>query len=450
MGTLLILNAKIVNENKIIESDIYIRSGRIEKIDKDLSSMRIANVLDVKGKFVLPGMIDDQVHFREPGKEHKGTIQSESRAAVAGGVTTYFGMPNTIPHVLTSEILEQKMELAAHSSIANYSFYHGSSNDNLDDIKIIDPLSCCGLKVFMGSTYGNVLVDDEETIGEIFKVAPLLVATHCEDTPIITENRENYRQIYGEDIPMSLHPKIRSEEACYKSSSIAIELAKKYDTRLHIFHISTASEVELFTNKPLAEKRITSEVCAQYLSFSDEDYATKGTLIKCNPAIKTAVDRAALFQGLLEGRLDCIGTDHSPHLLSEKMGKYFDIPAGFPLIQYVLPSLLEHYQDGLFSLELIAEKTSHAVAEIFNIKDRGYIREGYWADLVVIDTEKGFTVDKADVLSKCGWSPFEGVEFRSSVHATIVNGELVYINNKIRAGTLGKRVEFDRENSTDK
>ncbi len=445
MGTLLILNAKIVNENTITESDIYIRSGRIEKIGKNLSSMKVANVLDVKGKFVMPGMIDDQVHFREPGKEHKGTMKSESRAAVAGGVTTFFDMPNTLPHVLNSEILEEKMAIAEHSSIANYSFYHGSSNDNLENIKLIDPQSCCGLKIFMGSTNGNVLIDDKSSLSEIFKSAPLLIATHCEDTPIIVENQENYRQIYGDDVPISLHPKIRSEEACFSSTSLAIELAKEHDTRLHILHISTAKEIELFSDVAIADKKITTEVGAHYLTFSDEDYDTKGTLMKCNPAIKSAIDRAALFQGLLDGHLDVIGTDHSPHLLTEKQGNYFDIPAGMPMVQHALPALLEHYQDGLFSLEFIAEKTSHAVAECFDIKERGYIREGYWADLVVIDLENGFVGDKNNVLSKCAWTPFDGFDFRSSVYATIVNGDLVYINGKVRTGTLGKRVEFDRE-----
>ena len=445
MGTLLVLNAKIVNENTITESDIYIRSGRIEKIGKDLSAMKVSNVLDVKGKYVLPGMIDDQVHFREPGKEHKGTIQSESRAAVAGGITTFFDMPNTLPHVLSNDVLEQKMAIAEQASIANYSFYHGSSNDNLENIKIIDPLACCGLKIFMGSTNGPVLVDDESALSEIFKSSPLLIATHCEDTPTVIENQENYRQIYGDDVPISLHPKIRSEKACYKSSSLAIELAKQFDTRLHILHISTAKEIELFSDDVIQNKRITAEVCAQYLTFCDEDYDTKGSLIKCNPSIKTAIDRAALFQGLLDGHLDVIGTDHSPHLLVEKQGNYFEIPAGIPMVQHALPSLLEHYQDGLFSLEFIAEKTSHGVADCFDIKDRGYIREGYWADLVVIDLENGFIDDKNEVLSKCAWTPFDGFEFRSSVHATIVNGDLVYINGKVRPGTLGKRVEFDRD-----
>lgn len=445
MGTLLILNAKIVNENKIIESDIYIRSGRIDKIGRDLSSMKVSNVLDVKGKYVIPGMIDDHVHFREPGMTHKANLKSESQAAVAGGITTFFDMPNTIPNVLNSEILEDKMKLGAEKSIANYSFYHGTSNDNLEEIKAIDPLSCCGLKVFMGASTGDMLVDEEEILNDVFKHAPLLVATHCEDTPTIVENEENYRQIYGDDIPFELHPKIRSEEACFKSSSLAVELAQKHDARLHVLHVSTAKEAEMFSDLPISEKRITSEVCCHYLVYSDDDYAGNGSLIKCNPAIKTAVDRAALFQGLLDGRLDVIATDHAPHTLEEKQGTYFDAPSGMPVVQYTLPSLLEHYQDGLFTLEFLVEKTSHAVAECFNIKERGYIREGYWADLVVIDLEKGVTATNKDVISKCGWTPFDGYEFRSSVHATVVNGDLVYINKKVRGGTTGKRVEFDRD-----
>lgn len=445
MGTLLILNAKIVNENKIIESDIYIRSGRIDKIGRDLSSMKVSNVLDVKGKYVIPGMIDDQVHFREPGMTHKANLKSESQAAVAGGITTFFDMPNTIPNVLNSEILEDKMKLAAEKSVTNYSFYHGTSNDNLEEIKAIDPLSCCGLKVFMGASTGNMLVDEEDTLNDVFKYAPLLVATHCEDTPTIVENEENYRQIYGDDIPFELHPKIRSEEACFKSSSLAVELAQKHDTRLHVLHVSTAKETEIFSDLPISEKRITAEVCCHYLVYCDDDYATNGSLIKCNPAIKTAVDRAALFQGLLDGRLDVIATDHAPHTWEEKQGTYFDAPSGLPVVQYTLPSLLEHYQDGLFTLEFLVEKTSHAVAECFNIKERGYIREGYWADLVVIDIEKGITATNKDVISKCGWTPFDGYEFRSSVHATVVNGDLVYINKKVRSGTSGKRVEFDRD-----
>ena len=444
-GTLLILNAKIVNENSIVESDIYIRRGRIEKIAKDLSSMKVSNVLDVKGKHVMPGMIDDHVHFSEPGLTHKGDIKSESRAAVAGGITTFFDMPDSIPNVLNSERLEEKMQLAAETSIANYSFYHGASNDNIEDIKMIDPLACCGLKVFMGGSNGNMLVDDEETLNDIFEHTPILLATHCEDTPTIVENEENYRQIYGDEIPIEFHSKIRSVEACVKSSTLAMKLAKAHQTRLHILHITTAKEAEKLSEKPLSEKLITAEVCCQYLMFCDEDYETRGSLIKCNPSIKTTVDRAALVQGLLDGRLDVLGTDHAPHTLEEKQGNYFDTQTGMPMVQYALSSLLEHYQDGIFSLELIAAKTSHAVADLFNIKDRGYIREGYWADLVVVDLENVVTASNKDVISKCGWTPFDGYEFRSSVYATIVNGELVYINQKVRNGTLGQRVEFDRE-----
>jgi len=445
MGTLLILNAKIVNENSIFESDIYVRNGRIDKIAKDLSSMKVQQVIDIKGKYLLPGMIDDQVHFRDPGMPQKGTINTESQAAVAGGITTFFDMPNTIPNVLDSEILEDKMMLAAENSIANYSFYHGTSNDNLEAIKAIDPLACCGLKVFMGASTGNMLVDDIEILNAVFEHAPVLVATHCEDTPTIIENEENYRQIYGDDIPFELHPKIRSEEACIKSSSLALELAKTHGTKLHVLHISTAKEAEMFSDAAIAEKRITAEVCTHFLAFTDEDYAEKGALIKCNPAIKTEVDRAGLFQGLMDGRLDVIGTDHAPHTWDEKQGNYFKAPSGLPLVQYAIPSLLEHYQDGIFSLEFIVEKTSHAVAELFNIKDRGYIREGYWADFVVIDTENGITARHKDVISKCAWTPFDGYHFRSSIHATIVNGNLVFINNKIRKGTLGRRVEFSRD-----
>lgn len=445
MSTILILNAKIVNENSITEGDIYVRSGRIEKIGSDLSAMKVPNVLDVKGKYVIPGMIDGHVHFRDPGYPDKGCMKCESRAAVAGGVTTFFDMPNTIPPVLDNETLEEKFHLASEQSIANYSFYHGASNDNLEAIKAIDPLACCGLKVFMGASTGNMLVDDEKTLRSIFKHAPLLVATHCEDMPTIFENEENYRQIYGDDIPIELHPKIRSEEACVKSSSLAMKLAEKYDTRLHILHITTATEAEKFSVEPISEKRITSEVCYHYLVFSDEDYEKKGALIKCNPAIKSDVDRASLFQGLLEGRLDVIATDHAPHTWEEKQGNYFNAPSGLPTIQFALPSLLEHYRDELFSLEFLVEKTSHAVAEVFDIKERGYIREGYWADLVVLDMENGINPTKELVISKCGWTPFDGFEFRSSVYATLVNGDLVYINGKVRAGTLGRRVQFDRE-----
>jgi len=429
----------------VFESDIYIRSGRIEKIGKDLSAMKVLHVLDVKGKYLLPGMIDDHVHFRESSENYKGDLCSESRAAVAGGVTTFFDMPDSIPSVLNSEILETKAELASEKSLANYAFYHGTSNDNLEEIKAIDPSACCGLKISMGASSGEMLVDRPEILNEVFKHSPVIIATHCEDTPTIVENEENYRQIYGDDVPFEFHAKIRSEEACYKSSSLAIELAKSHDARLHILHVTTAKEAELFANLPIAEKLISAEVCSHYLAFSEEDYATKGSLIKCDPAIKTEVDRAGLFQGLMDNRLDVIGTDHSPLIWDEKQGNYFEAVSGIPSIEYVLPSLLEHYQDGIFTLEFLVEKTSHAVADLFNIKERGYIREGYWADFVIIDLDNGITANNKKVISKSGWTPYDGFEFRSSVYATIVNGDLVYINGKPRTGTLGKRVKFNRE-----
>ena len=429
----------------MFESDIYIRSGRIEKICKDLSAMKVLHVLDVKGKYLLPGMIDDHVHFRESGKAYKGDMCSESRAAVAGGVTTFFDMPDSNPKVLNSEILEAKAELAAENSLANFAFYHGASNDNLDEIKAIDPLSCCGLKVLMGGSTGSMIVDSPEVLDKIFEHSPVIIATHCEDMPTIVENEENYRQIYGDDVPFQLHAKIRSEEACYKSSSLAVTLAKSHEAKLHVMHVTTAKEVEMFTDLPITEKLISAEVCCHYLAFSEEDYESKGSLIKCDPAIKTEVDRAGLFQGLMDNRLDVIGTDHTPLLWSEKQGNYFEVASGMPSVEYALPSLLEHYQDGIFTLEFLAQKTSHAVADLFNIKDRGYIREGYWADFVVIDLEKQTNANNKDVISKAGWTPYDGTEFRSSVYATIVNGDLVYINGKIRTGTLGKRVKFDRD-----
>lgn len=447
MSTLLIVNAKIVNENSIIESDVYIRSGRIEKIGKDLSSMKVLHVLDLKGKYLLPGMIDEHVHFREPGNTQRGDINSESRAAVAGGITTFFDMPNTIPAVTNNQLLEEKMALAAEKSIANYSCYMAATHDNLDDIKRIGPLSCCGVKVYMGGERGELLLDDEASLSQVFKHSPLLVATHCEDMPTIVENEENYRQIYGDDIPFEMHPKIRTEEACYKSSSLAVDLAKKHDTRLHVLHVSTAKEIKLFSDSELAEKKITAEVASHFLSFSDEDYASMGGLIKTNPAIKSEVDRAGLFQGLMDGNLDVISTNHAPVLLSEKEGSYFDVVPGMPMAQCALPTLLEHYQDGIFTLEFLVEKTSHNVARLFDIKERGFIREGYWADLVVVDIENGFTAGNDIALSKCGWTPFNGNSFRSSIYATIVNGNLVYINNKIRCGHQGKRVEFERESN---
>ncbi len=444
MNSLLITNARIVNEGKIHEGDVLIKDGRIEKIANQISAESNNKVFDAKGKTLMPGMIDGQVHFREPGMEHKATIETESKAAVAGGITSFMDMPNTIPNTLTSDILEEKYQLASDRSIANYSFYLGASNDNIDSIKSLDPNAACGIKVFMGASTGNMLVDDPDTLEQIFKHAPILVATHCEDTPLILENEESYRQIHGDDIPFELHPIIRSEEACYKSSSFAVELAKKHDTKLHVLHISTAKEVELFSSAELKDKQISAEACAHFLVFSDEDYAEKGSLIKCNPAIKTAEDRAGIIQGLMEGRIDTIATDHAPHTWEEKQNSYFKAPSGLPLVQYALPSILENYHDGIFTLEFIVEKTSHAVAERFQIKDRGYIREGYWADLALIDLDKPLLARHRDVLSKCKWTPFDGYQFRSSIAATWVNGNLAWSDGEIQEIDFGKRLEFDR------
>jgi dihydroorotase len=444
MDSLLITNAKIVNEGVIQTGDVLIKAGRIEKIAAQISADSAKQILDAEGKALLPGMIDGQVHFREPGMEYKATIATESRAAVAGGITSFMDMPNTIPNTLNSDVLEAKYQLAAQHSVANYSFYLGASNDNLEAIKSLDPKAACGIKVFMGASTGNMLVDDPDTLNDIFKHAPTLVATHCEDTPTILENEESYRQIHGDDIPFALHPLIRSEEACWMSSSFAVNLAKQHGTKLHVLHISTAKEVELFSKAALADKQISAEACAHFLVFSDADYADKGSLIKCNPAIKSAEDRAGIIQGLMDGRLDTIATDHAPHTWEEKQNSYFHAPSGLPLVQYALPAILEHYHDGIFSLEFIAEKVSHAVAERFQIKERGYIREGYWADLTLVDLNKTTAARHDQVLSKCGWTPFDGTNFRSSIAATLVNGKLVYADGILRDMGFGQRLIFDR------
>jgi len=445
MSSLLIVNANVVNEGQIVEADVLIRDGRIAAIGKHLSAPDV-EVLDAAGRHLLPGMIDDQVHFREPGMTHKADMATESRAALAGGITSFMDMPNTIPNALTSAILNEKKQLAAGRAAGNYAFYLGASNDNLEAIKALNPNDACGVKVFMGASTGNMLVDDPEILEQIFTHAPTLLAAHCEDTPTITENEESYRSIYGDSIPFSLHPTIRSEAACYKSSSMAMELAKRCGTRLHILHISTAKEAEMFSDIALKDKRITAEACVHFLHFADEDYASKGALIKCNPAIKTAEDRAGIIQALLDGRLDVIGTDHAPHTWEEKHNpSYFKAPSGLPLVQHALPLVLENYQDGIFTLEFIVEKTSHAVAEMFNIKERGYIREGYWADLVLVDVEKSFTSTHANSLSKCGWTPFDGYAFRSSIAATIVNGQLVWQDGKLLdVAPFGMALEFER------
>lgn len=430
MASLIITNANIVNEGEIIASDILIKNQRIEFIG-DCSGRNADKVIDAAGRFLLPGMIDNQVHFREPGFEHKADIATESRAAIAGGVTSFLDTPNNQPNVLTLDTLNHKAAIASRHSLANYGFYLGASNDNLEVIKALDSSTVCGVKIFMGASTEGMLVDDPEVLENIFQHSPVLVATHCEDTPTILENEESYRGIYGDQIPMSLHAKIRSDDACFLSSSFAVDLAKQFDTRLHVLHVSTAKELTLFSDETLADKKITADVCAHYLNFCEDDYADKGALLKCNPAIKTEEDRAALIQGLMEGRLDIIGSDHAPHTWQEKqVESYFDIPAGIPSIQHTLVSLLESFHDGIFSLEFIVEKTSHAVADLYRIQERGYIREGYFADLVLVDIANDWQVEQTSLLSKCAWSPYLGHTFRSSIDATIVNGELLWESGK--------------------
>lgn len=444
MKDTLIRNARMVNEGQITEGDLLIRNGRIEQIGGDLGAKSAELVMDADGKLLLPGMIDDQVHFREPGATHKADMHSESRAAVAGGITTFMDMPNTKPLTVTLEALEDKYTLAAERSLANYAFYLGATNDNIDVIRALDPRQACGIKVFMGASTGNMLVDREATLEAIFRDAPVLIATHCEDTPIILANEQAYREKYGADVPMACHPKIRSAEACLKSSGFAIGLAKRHGTRLHVLHLSTAQEMDQFETGALDGKRITAEACVHHLYFDETDYEEKGALIKCNPAIKGQADRDAIRQAVIDGRIDVIGTDHAPHTLEEKGNSYFEAPAGLPLVQYALPMLLELYHEGLFSLELIVEKAAHGPARLFDVAERGYLREGYWADLVLVDLEDRHQVVREEVLYKCGWSPLEGRTLRSSIDSTFVNGHRVYHRGVIDETGKGQRLQFDR------
>ncbi len=438
----LIVNAKIVNEGRVIEGDVQIGHDRIEKIGQNLSA-KDAQIIDAKGALLLPGLIDDQVHFREPGLTHKGAIYTESRAAVAGGVTSFMEMPNTVPPVFTQELLEQKYAIASRDSLANYSFFMGTSNDNLDEILRTDLTKVCGLKIFMGSSTGNLLVDDPKVLEEIFSRFPGLIATHCEDEPTIRRNAEAYKAKYGENVPLECHPLIRSEEGCFKSSSFAIGLARKHGTRLHILHISTARETRLFdSHLPLVQKKITAEACIHHLSFNDTDYARLGTKIKWNPAIKTRQDQDAIFQAVLDNHIDVIATDHAPHTLEEKQNTYFNAPAGGPLVQHSLVAMLEFFHRGKISLERIVEKMCHNPSILFRIKDRGFIREGYYADLVMVDLNNPWVVKKDNILAKCGWSPFEGQTFQSRVGKTFVTGNLAYEDGRIIEGSLGKRLSF--------
>lgn len=444
-SSILLKSATIVNEGIQFVADVLIKNGRIEKIGTNIDLPEKVIVYDLEGKFLLPGCIDDQVHFREPGLTHKATIASESRAAVAGGITSFMEMPNTVPNTLTQDWLKQKYELASLSSIANYSFFMGASNDNLEEVLLTDKHDVCGIKIFMGSSTGDMLVDQEETLEALFsRVSPMLIATHCEDEATIRANIEKYKTIYGENVPVEMHPLIRSEEACYLSSSMAVRLAKKHNTRLHILHISTAKELELFDNSiPLEQKLITAEACVHHLWFSDEDYKTKGNFIKWNPAVKKASDREAIFQAVLDNKIDVIATDHAPHTLEEKQQSYFKAPSGGPLVQHALQAMLEKMEQGKISIERIAEKMAHAPATLFKVENRGFIREGYFADLVVVE-KKQQTVTRDNILYKCGWSPFEGTTFTYSIDKTFVNGNIVYENGTIVEGLCGQRLKFNR------
>lgn len=444
-----IINARIVNEGAIFDGCVLIDKGiisRVERVDFcDTQMYPGYEYIDAGGNFLIPGVIDDQVHFRDPGLTHKAQIKTESRAAVAGGVTSFMEMPNTIPNTLTQELLEEKYQFAAKKSLANYSFYMGASNDNLEEILKTDPRTVCGIKVFMGASTGNMLVDNAETLEAIFKNAKLLVAVHCEDEPTIQKNIEIYRKKYGEDIPLEKHPEIRSTEACYLSSSFAVDLAKKHNTRLHILHLSTEKEIELFDNKiPLKDKRITAEVCTHHLWFSENDYAALGTRIKWNPAIKKETDRKALFQALLDDKLDVVATDHAPHTLEEKQNSYFKAPSGGPLVQHSLVAMLEFYLDGEISLERVVEKMCHAPAVCYQVEKRGFVKEGYHADLAIINTNKSWEVETDNILYKCKWSPFEGQKFRSKVLHTFVNGHLAYSENQFDESVKGQRILFNR------
>ncbi len=447
MYSLLIKNITIVNEGIQFTGSVLVHNGKIEKIytGQKLPKIDVQSIIDGEGKFLFPGIIDDQVHFREPGLTHKGEIYTEAKAAIAGGITSFMEMPNTKPQATTQEILEEKYKIASEKSLANYSFYMGATNDNIEEIKKTDPKKVCGVKVFMGSSTGNMLVDNKDALSRIFSESPLLIATHCEDEETINKNTAKYKEEYGEDLPLKYHPFIRSEEACFKSSSLAVKLAKKYNSRLHILHLSTAKELELLDDKiPSKEKRITAEVCVHHLWFSDQDYEKYGTRIKWNPAIKTEKDKQALIEGLKNNKIDVVATDHAPHTFEEKSNSYFKAPSGGPLVQHSLVAMLELYHQNKISLNDIIKKMCHTPAEIFQVKDRGFIREGYCADLTIVDLNSPWAVNDENTFYKCKWSPFQGVTFNSKVTHTIVNGNIVFDNGNFDESTKGHRLQFDR------
>jgi dihydroorotase len=441
----LIKNATIVNENKVFKGDVLIENEIIIAISSEITPTKNVEIIDAKGRYLIPGFIDDQVHFREPGLTHKATIATESRAAIAGGITTFIEMPNTVPQAVTQNLLEDKFKIAAKDSYANYSFMFGGTNNNLEELLKTDPKKVAGIKLFLGSSTGDMLIDNEEVLEKIFSSTKMIISVHCEDEATIRKNTAAYIEKYGDDIPMKYHPIIRSEEACYLSSSKAIKLAKKTGARLHIFHLSTEKETHLFRNDiPLEEKQITSEVCVHHLWFSDKDYEEKGTHIKWNPAVKTEADRQGLWKALLDDRIDVLATDHAPHTLEEKNNIYSKAPSGGPLVQHAIIALLEKVKEGVITIEKLVEKMSHNPAKLFQIEKRGFIKEGYFADLVLIDTNKPQTVSKDNILYKSGWSPFEGSTFSSTITHSFVNGNLMYNNGVFNDEIKGKRITFNR------
>jgi dihydroorotase len=445
MTSTLIKNATIINENKIFTGDVLIENEIIVTISSEIIPSDTVKVIDAKGCYLIPGFIDDQVHFREPGLTHKANIETESKAAIAGGITTFIEMPNTVPQATTQDLLEDKFKIAAKDSYANYSFMFGGTNNNLKELLKTDPKKVAGIKLFLGSSTGDMLVDNEEVLEKIFSSTKMIISVHCEDEATIRKNTAAYIKKYGDDIPMKYHPIIRSEEACYLSSSKAIKLAKKTGARLHIFHLSTEKETHLFRNDiPLEEKQITSEVCIHHLWFSDKDYEEKGTHIKWNPAVKTEADRQGLWKALLDDRIDVLATDHAPHTLEEKNNIYTKAPSGGPLVQHAIVALLEKVKEGVIPIEKLVEKMSHNPAKLFQIEKRGFIKEGYFADIVLIDVHKPQTVSKDNILYKCGWSPFEGTTFSSTITHTFVNGHLIYNNGIFNDEIKGKRITFNR------
>lgn len=443
MSSVLIRNARLVNEGREFDGDLLVSNGRIVKIARSIEGENATVEIDANGQWLLPGMIDDQVHFREPGAPAKGSIHTESRAAVAGGITSFMDMPNTNPATLTLEALADKKRRAAINSVANCGFHFGVSRDNLDTVAALNPCEVAGVKVFMGASTGNMLVDDPQILERLFAEVPTILLAHCEHTPSIDANAANLRELFGDRIPPAAHPLIRNAEACHRSSSLAVELAKRHGTRLHVLHLTTARELALFEDKPLAQKRITAEVCLHHLLFDDRDYPRLGNLIKCNPAIKSQNDRDALREALNSNRLDVIGSDHAPHTWEEKQRPYAQAPSGLPLVQHALPALMELVADGVLPVTTLVAKTSHRVADLFAIPDRGYLREGYWADLVLVEAQR-LEVDRQPILSQCGWTPFAGRSFRHRVNATIVSGQIAWREGRVNEGCRGLALRFMR------